>query len=205
MFTGIVEELGVVKGINRKGQYIVLSVQADKVVPETKIGDSIAVNGACLTVVKIEGRLLSFDLLAETSGLTNLGKLRVGEKVNLERSLKVGDRLSGHFVTGHIDCLGLIRNKSHINGNLCFEIALKPEFLKFIVSNSFGNRKPNYGLVAKGSVAVDGISLTVVSKHSNVFTVYVIPHTLQNTTLSFKGPGAQVNIETDILAKYNNR
>ena len=191
MFTGIIEELGVVKGISRKGQAMLLSVQADKVLPDTKIGDSIAVNGVCLTVVKIEGRLLSFDLLAETARLTNLGKLKPGEKVNLERSLKVGDRLSGHFVTGHIDCLGLIRNKSHKNGNPCFEITLKPEFLKFIVP--------------KGSVSIDGISLTVVNKHSNAFTVYVIPHTLRDTTLSFKGPSSEVNIETDILAKYNNR
>ncbi len=191
MFTGIIEELGVVKAISRKGRLILLSLQADKIIPDAKIGDSIAVNGVCLTVVKIEAKTLSFDLLEETARLTNLGKLRVGEKVNLERSLKIGDRLSGHFVTGHIDCLGIIRNKSHKNGNLCFEIAVKPEFLKFIVP--------------KGSVAVDGISLTVVNKHSNAFTVYVIPHTLQNTTLSFKGPSVEVNIETDILAKYNNQ
>lgn len=191
MFTGIIEELGIIKAIIRKGRLILLSLQADKALLDAKIGDSIAVNGVCLTVVKIEDKTLSFDLLEETSRLTNLGKLRVGEKVNLERSLKVGERLSGHFVTGHIDCLGLIRNKGHKNGNLCFEIAVKPEFLKFIVP--------------KGSVAVDGISLTVVNKHSNAFTVYVIPHTLLNTTLSFKGPSAQVNIETDILAKYNNQ
>ena len=191
MFTGIIEELGVVKAISRKGRLILLSLQADKIIPDTKIGDSIAVNGVCLTVVKIEARTLSFDLLEETARLTNLGKLRAGEKVNLERSLKIGDRLSGHFVTGHIDCAGIIRGKSHKSGNLCFEIALPAEFLKFIVP--------------KGSVAVDGISLTVVNKHSNAFTVYVIPHTLQNTTLSFKGPSAEVNIETDILAKYNNQ
>ena len=191
MFTGIIEELGIVKAISRKGRLILLSLQADKIIPDAKIGDSIAVNGVCLTVVKIEARTLSFDLLEETARLTNLGKLRVGEKVNLERSLKIGERLSGHFVTGHIDCAGIIRGKSHKSGNLCFEIALPAEFLKFIVP--------------KGSVAVDGISLTVVNKHSNAFTVYVIPHTLQNTTLSFKGPSAQVNIETDILAKYNNQ
>ncbi len=190
MFTGIIEELGIVKTVSRKGRLISLSVQADKVLPDTKIGDSIAVNGACLTVVKIEDKVLIFDLLEETSRLTNLGKLKIGEKVNLERSLKAGDRLSGHFVSGHIDCAGVIRNKAHISGNLCFEIAVPPKFLKYIAP--------------KGSISVDGISLTVVNKRSNIFSVYIIPHTLQNTTLNLKGPSGEVNIECDILAKYHS-
>jgi len=191
MFTGIIEELGIVKTVGRKGRLISLSVQADKVLPDTKIGDSIAVNGVCLTVVKIEDKVLSFDLLEETSRLTNLGKLKIGEKVNLERSLKTGDRLSGHFVSGHIDCAGIIRGRMHKDGNLCFEIAIPREFLKFIAR--------------KGSIAVDGISLTVSDKRSNTFSVYIIPHTFKNTTLNFKGPSSEVNIETDILAKYNNQ
>ena len=111
MFTGIIEELGIVKAVSRKGRLISLSIQADKVISDTKIGDSIAVNGVCLTVVKIEDKVLSFDLLEETARLTNLGKLKSNEKVNLERSLKIGDRLSGHFVTGHIDCRGLFARK----------------------------------------------------------------------------------------------
>src|SRR3989338_5123122 len=189
MFTGIIEELGQVKSALRKGSLLILSIQTDKAAQDTKVGDSIAVNGVCLTVVKKAGSVLSFELLEETAKLTNLGKASVGEKVNVERSLKVGDRLCGHFVTGHIDCLGLIRAKSHKSGNLCFEITLKSEFLKFIVP--------------KGSVAIDGISLTVVNKHSNAFAVYVIPHTLCNTTLSFKGPSSVVNMERDILAKFN--
>jgi riboflavin synthase len=188
MFTGIVEALGTVKAISRKGNITALSVQAHRAAQGAKVGDSIAVNGVCLTVVSIEGAVLSFELLKETFQLTNLGKLRIGEKVNLERSLKIGERLSGHFVTGHIDCLGVIRRKTHILGNLCFEIAVAKEFLKFIV--------------AKGSIALDGISLTVVNKHSNIFSVYIIAHTLHNTTLSFKGPSSLVNIECDILAKY---
>ena len=191
MFTGIIEELGIVKTVSRKGRLISLSVQADKVLPDTKIGDSIAVNGVCLTVVKIEDKVLSFDLLEETSRLTNLGKLKIGEKVNLERSLKTGDRLSGHFVSGHIDCAGIIRGRMRKDGNPCFEIAIPREFLKFIAR--------------KGSIAVDGISLTVSDKRSNTFSVYIIPHTLKNTTLNFKGPSSEVNIETDILAKYNNQ
>ncbi len=191
MFTGIVEELGVVKNIAHKGAIIALSIQAAKCVEGTKLGDSIAVNGVCLTVVKAESGELTFELLVETSGLTNLGKLRIGQKVNLERSLRIGDRLSGHFVAGHIDCLGVIRNKSYVAGNLCFEIAIPQECIKYIV--------------AKGSVAVDGISLTVAIRRSNIFSVYIIPHTLQNTTLSFKGPSALVNIECDILAKYRKQ
>ena len=191
MFTGIIEELGIVKSRSQKGSLTVLAVAADKIIDGTKIGDSIAVNGVCLTVTRIQGALLAFELLAETTRLTNLGKLQIGEKVNLERSLRIGDRLSGHFVTGHIDCIGFIRHKSYISGNLCFEIAITKDFLKYIV--------------AKGSIAVDGISLTVASRRSNIFNVYIIPHTLENTTLSFKGPSASVNIECDVLAKYKNQ
>lgn len=188
MFTGIIEELGVVKAISRRGIITVLAVRAQMCGQGVKVGDSIAVNGVCLTAVKIENNVLSFELLEETLKLTNLGKLRISEKVNLERSLKIGDRLSGHFVTGHIDCIGVIRSKTHHSGNLCFEAAVPKEFLKFIVS--------------KGSIAIDGISLTVVNKRFDTFSVYIIPHTLRNTTLSFKGPSALLNIECDILAKY---
>lgn len=188
MFTGIIEELGVVKAISRRGVITVLSVRAQMCAQDVKVGDSIAVNGVCLTVVKIENDVLSFELLEETAKLTNLGKLKINEKVNLERSLKIGERISGHFVTGHIDCLGVIRHKTHHSSNLCFEVAVPKEFLKFIVP--------------KGSIAIDGISLTVVNKRSDTFSVYIIPHTFRNTTLSFKGPSAHLNIECDILAKY---
>lgn len=190
MFTGIIEELGTVKSISRKGDITVLSVETGRAAEGAKLGDSIALNGVCLTVIRIDKRTLSFELLSETSKLTNLSRLKISEKVNLERSLRMGDRLSGHFVTGHIDCPGIIRNKTYIAGNLCFEITVPFEFLKFIAP--------------KGSVAVDGISLTVAGKRSNIFSIYIIPHTLRNTTLSFKGTSSQVNIEFDILAKYHN-
>lgn len=190
MFTGIIEELGAVKEISRKGKVSFLSIQADTCAQDARIGESIAVNGTCLTVVKIDKTLLGFELLEETFRLTNLGKLKISEKVNLERSLKIGDRLCGHFVTGHIDCLGTIRAKTHVLGNLSFRIAIPQEFLKFVV--------------LKGSIAVEGISLTVADKRSNTFSVYIIPHTLKNTTLNFKGPSDCVNIELDILAKYHS-
>lgn len=187
MFGGIVEELGEIKSIARKGNITLISVKANVVLEGTKIGDSISVNGACLTVAKKEGHVLSFEAMPETLKITNLGLLRVSDKVNLERSLKVGDRLSGHFVTGHVDCTGVIRKKSYRGGNLSFEIAVPAQLMK--------------NVLLKGSVAVDGISLTVADKKPNIFSVYIIPFTLKNTTLGFKGPSDKVNIELDILAK----
>ncbi len=196
MFCGIVEELGIIKKISRSGNNTVLEIQADKILEDTKIGDSIAVNGACLTVIAIDPAPIyrgwvSFEVMPETSKVTNIGLLAISDKVNLERSLIIGDRLSGHFVNGHIDCLGVVRKKNHIAGNLSFEIAVPGKFLGYILP--------------KGSIAIDGISLTIVDKKSNTFTVYIIPHTLKNTTLGFKGPSDQVNLEFDILAKTQGR
>ncbi len=187
MFSGIVEELGEVKRISKRGNITLFDIAAKKVSEDTNIGDSICVNGACLTVIKSESGVLSFQALPETLKITNLGLLKISDKVNLERSLKVGDRISGHFVTGHVDCIGIIRRKKYIGGNLCFEVAAPLNFLKYILP--------------KGSIAVDGISLTAQDKKSNVFTIYIIPHTIKNTTLGLKGPSDKVNIEFDILAK----
>ena len=187
MFSGIVEELGEVKNILKRANITLLEIKAKNVLEDTAIGDSICVNGVCLTVVKKDREVLAFEVMPETSRITNTGSLRASEKVNLERSLKIGDRLSGHFVTGHIDCIGIIRRKSTLGGNLCFEIGIPAKYTAFILP--------------KGSIAVDGISLTIVDKKAGGFTVYIIPHTLKNTTLSFKGPSDKVNIEFDILAK----
>lgn len=187
MFTGIVEELGQIRNIAKRGNVTLIAIKAKKVLEDTDIGDSISVNGTCLTVIKKDDNSLSFEVMPETLKITNLGFLKGFDKVNLERSLKVGDKLSGHFVTGHIDCIGIIRKKNYIGGNLCFEITVPTEFLTYILP--------------KGSVAVDGISLTIVNKKSNTFSVYIIPHTLNNSTLGFKGPSDKVNIEFDILAK----
>lgn len=187
MFSGIIEELGAVKRISRKGNITLIEINAEKTLADTKIGDSIAVNGACLTAVEIKKDAFSFEAMPETSKITNLGALKIGERVNLERSLKLGDRISGHFVLGHVDCLGIIRKKGYSGGNLAFEIVIPPEFIKYCLS--------------KGSIAVDGISLTIAAQRANTFSVYIIPHTLKNTTLGFKGPSAKVNIEFDILAK----
>ncbi len=187
MFTGIVEELGEVKNISRRGNITLFEIKAKEVLQDTNIGDSICVNGVCLTVVRKNLGTLTFEAITETLRVTNLGSLRFLDKVNLERSLKVGDRLSGHFVTGHIDCLGIIREKKYVKDNLCFEISIPAQFLGYCL--------------AKGSIAVDGISLTIAQKKSNLLSVYIIPHTLKNTTLNFKGPSDKLNIEFDILAK----
>lgn len=190
MFTGIIEELGKVKRIAQIGAMKFLEITADKTLQDTKIGESIAVNGVCLTVVSLKDNSFSFEVMPETFKGTNLGLLKIGEQVNLERSLKVGDRVSGHFISGHIDCLGLVRRKSLRNGNLEFAVAVPPLFMKYCLS--------------KGSISLDGISLTIADKRANIISVYIIPHTLKNTTLSFKGPSDKLNVEFDILAKKNS-
>lgn len=187
MFTGIIEELGtVVKIANYRGLRC-LTICAEKISAGLKIGDSVAVNGACLTVTKIDKKDLSFEVMPATLNSTNLKDLRLREKVNLERALKLGDRVSGHFVAGHVDGVGIIRSKRIISQNTVLEISANKDLMKYIS--------------AKGSVAVDGISLTVGQIKGNVFSVYLIPHTLNNTTLGFKGHSAQVNIEVDIMAR----
>jgi len=187
MFTGIVEELGLVKKISKSGRNTLLEIKGKNAQEETKIGDSLSVNGACLTLIKKEPESLVFEAIPETLKVTNLGLLRIGDKVNLERSLKIQDRLSGHFVTGHIDCIGIIHKKIYINNNFCFAIMVPVKFMNYVLP--------------KGSIAIDGVSLTVMNKKSNTLSIYAIPHTLKNTTLGFKGPSDRVNIEFDILAK----
>ncbi|MFC1593156.1 riboflavin synthase [Candidatus Omnitrophota bacterium] len=185
MFSGIIEELAEVKSIRRAGRNTLLELRASKASADVNIGDSIAVNGTCLTLTKKQKNTLIFEIMPQTIGLTNLAGLRVKDKVNLERSLRAGDRISGHFVYGHIDCTGVIRRKTFIRNNHCFEIVIPAEFIRQVQ--------------LRGSIAVDGISLTVQDKKSNYLSVYVIPHTLKNTTLGIKGPSGKVNIEFDKL------
>ena len=187
MFTGIVEELGRVRRISRSAGGALLEITSQKTLQDTKVGQSIAVNGACLTVVELKNNSFCFEVMPETLKSTNLGLLKIGEEVNLERSLKVGERVSGHFVSGHIDCLGLVRRKGLRNGNLEFVIAVPVSFARYFLP--------------KGSVSLDGISLTLADKRSDTFSVYIIPHTLKNTTLSFKGPSDKLNVDFEILAK----
>jgi riboflavin synthase len=187
MFSGIVEELGTVRSLKRSASRMSVGIQARDTLADTRVGDSIAVNGVCLTVVSLAEQGFVFDVIPETFQRTNLGLLRVGEKVNLERSLKFGDRVSGHLVSGHVDCLGLIRAKLIRAGNLAFDIAIPRGLGRYCLP--------------KGSISLDGISLTLAQIRADVISVYVIPHTLKNTTLGFKGPSCRLNVEFDILAK----
>lgn len=187
MFSGIVEELALVKRISRRSNVTLLEIDSRHVCQDVLVGESIAVNGVCLTLVRVAEGSIVFEVMPETMKSTNLGGLRIADKVNLERALKLGDRLSGHFVTGHIDCVGIIRKKRTIEGNLAFEIAVSDEFIRY--------------LLPKGSVAVDGISLTVMNQRGDTFSVYIIGHTFKNTTLGSKGSASKVNLEFDILLK----
>ena len=191
MFTGLVEELGTIAAVVPLGAAVELSLRAPLVAGDAAIGDSIAVNGCCLTVVRREGDVLTFEAGSETLSRTNLGKLQPGSRVNLERSLKVGDRLGGHYVSGHIDGLGALDARRE-EGPWAFLWFRLP-------------RELSRQLAPKGSIAVDGVSLTLVEVTNERFSVALIPHTLSVTTLGALQPGDAVNLETDLLAKYVQR
>jgi riboflavin synthase len=190
MFTGIVEGLGRVKSISksRKAADTALRVELGKLSRGLKRGDSVCINGACLTVTKLSKGEAEFELVAETIRRTNLGDIRQGDNVNIERSLKVGDRLEGHFVLGHVDGTGLIEKIKRMPSETKISIKLEKGLAK--------------SLVSKGSISVDGISLTLVDIKGDRVSVSLIPHTLDLTTLRSKRKGDRVNIETDILGKY---
>lgn len=188
MFTGIVEEIGVVKGVNKTCSGALLRIRSEKVCSDAKIGDSICVNGSCLSVVGISGNILSFDVIPETLARTTVAHLKINDSVNLERSMKADSRISGHFLTGHVDYKGTIVDISRKQESVGFKISLPKEYAGFVVE--------------KGSAGVDGVSLTVSGVGKEDFTVYLIPHTLKNTTFSIKKKGDFINVETDIIGKY---
>jgi len=188
MFTGLVEALGVVRDLSRDGAGCLLSVAETALAPGLVLGESVAVNGACLTVVARDAETFAFQVGPETLLRTNLGALQVGDRVNLERSLRVGDRLGGHLVQGHVDGVGRVAERLPQGEWVTVWFTCQAELAAQMVS--------------KGSVAVDGVSLTLVDVGPERFSVALIPHTLAQTTLGFKGPGAAVNLETDLLAKY---
>lgn len=188
MFTGIVEELGKVADLKILPESAQLTLEGKKVLEGTQIGDSIAVNGVCLTVVKMQGNLFTVDVMAETLEKTNLKHLARGSRVNLERALQLSTRLGGHLVSGHVDGVGKILRITPIGIAEVFEFEAPPSLLKFVLP--------------KGSIAIDGISLTVVEVRDQSFSVSLIPHTRQETTLGFKRVGDWVNLETDLIGKY---
>jgi riboflavin synthase len=188
VFTGIIVELGEVVSVSHKPSGASLTLSTPALAEDSALGDSIAVNGVCLTVVNRRGSILTFDLSDETLRSTNLGQLIPGDRTNLEPSLRADGKLGGHFVTGHVDAVGRIRSKNLVGDT--YEIIVEaPEKVTGL-------------LVEKGSIALDGISLTVVNVSNDSFSVVIIPHTARLTTIGFKNSGATVNLEADIIGKY---
>lgn len=188
MFTGITKGLFLVIKIEAKKDFSRISIDLRDLGADLKTGDSVSINGVCLTAIEINNSIVSFDIMGETLQKSNLGDLSVGDKVNAERSLKIGERLDGHFVLGHIDGRGVIEERI-IDGDNCVIWISLPENLQ-------------YGLVPKGSMGVDGVSLTIADINENKFAVALIPHTLKITTLGKKKKGDYVNIEIDYLGKW---
>ncbi len=192
MFTGVVQGLGRVEAISKtkgSGKAATMTVSLGKLAKSLKVGDSVAVNGACLTVTGLRNGRARFEMVGETMKKTSLGTLTAGEKVNIERSLRIGDSLDGHFVLGHVDCTATIVEK----------IKQKNQTMLWVRIGD--NRSMKY-IVPKGSIAIDGVSLTVVDVLRDKLSVALVPHTLAVTTLGIKKKGSKVNVELDVLGKY---
>ncbi len=189
MFTGIVEELGHVRSITAVDGGARLVIGAQSVLTDAELGASIAVNGCCLTVVELAAGSWAADVVSESLARTNLGDLAVGDPVNLERPLRIGDRLGGHLVQGHVDATGTVRERAaQSDGSTLIAVDAPAELMRYVVE--------------KGSVTVDGVSLTVARRDAGSFVIALIPHTLAVTTLGTRAPGARVNLEVDVVAKY---
>ena len=191
MFTGIIEGLGTISAIRPAGQGKRLSVEADFTLDQTKVGDSIAVNGACLTVVKIGGKRFETDLSPETLEASTFDKAKVGDRVNLERAMRLSGRIDGHLVSGHIDGIGIVKKREDLGDAMMLSIEVPDAISRYMIH--------------KGSVAVEGISLTINACDSKSFSVQIIPHTAGITTIGMKQNGDAVNIETDMIGKYVER
>lgn len=188
MFTGLVEEIGKIENVRKGLNSMVLKIKAKKVLQESKIGDSIAVNGVCLTVTELGSDYFLADVMPKTYELTNLKNLKSGDIVNLERAISLGERLGGHIVQGHIDTVGKIISKRKIENADVVEISFPKESAKYVLTH--------------GSISIDGTSLTVAKKLENSFTVYLIPTTQKMVSLGSKKVGEMVNLEFDIIGKY---
>jgi riboflavin synthase len=191
MFTGIVEELGTVEAIEQQGDALRLSIRAATVLDDVRLGDSIAVNGCCLTVAAVADGVWTADVMQETLDKTSLLGAGSGDRVNLERAVTAGTRLGGHIVQGHVDGVGTVVRRTPSEHWEVVEISLPGALSRY--------------LVEKGSITVDGVSLTVVEAGADRFTVSLIPETLARTTLGFRAPGDRVNLEVDVIAKYVER
>jgi riboflavin synthase len=188
MFTGIIEEVGILEDIITGNGFGIMKVKCSKVLEDAKIGDSISTNGVCLTVREKDAFSFSADVMGETLAKTNLGSLKIGDKLNLERALRLSDRLGGHIVSGHIDGIGEIVSIKEESDGTWLTISAPQEVLKYVIY--------------KGSISIDGISLTVAYVDNEVFKVSVIPHTLENTILHNKKINSKVNLECDLVGRY---
>jgi len=191
MFTGLIEDMGTVQKLERRSGSAKLTVATALPSGEFTPGDSVAINGVCLTVTTIAAALLTFDVSPETLDKSGLGRLSSGDPVNIERAMRLSDRLGGHIVTGHIDCVATVTGRREEAGNISFSFSLLPEKCRYVIE--------------KGSVAIDGISLTVNSVTADSFSINLIPHSAAMTTLKFRKPGDVVNVETDIIGRYVER
>ena len=188
MFTGIIEAVGTLAALEPRGSHVGVVIEAPSVASGVRVGDSIAVNGTCLTVTKIEGGRLHFDAVRETLERTSLGDQRVGARMNVERAMRADGRLDGHIVQGHVDGTGRVDALDRDGDEVRFRVRCDAEIARYLVS--------------KGSVAIDGVSLTVVGVSDGGFDVALIPHTLAETNLGDRKPGDRVNLEADVLGKY---
>lgn len=189
MFTGIIEEIGSMRKIARQGQAMVLTIGASKILTDVHLGDSISVNGVCLTVIRYDETSITVDVMPETFRRTTLQRLHVGDAVNLERAMLAGGRFGGHIVQGHVDSTGIITARTPDENAVVFQVEpTEPGILKYMIPH--------------GSITIDGISLTLVQVSRERFTVSIIPHTLAQTVLQHKKPGDEVNLEADVLGKY---
>jgi len=188
MFTGLVNEVGSIISIQKKGKISLLSIRITTDNAQDRIGDSICINGVCLTVTALSGYILYFDLSPETTSTTTLGKLKSSDRVNIERALRLSDRLGGHLLSGHIDGIGCIRERKKNDQHYVLGIEFPPKISCY--------------LVEKGSIGIDGVSLTITNLEKDLLWVSIIPHTSEVTTLNEKKRGHQVNVEADLLAKY---
>ncbi len=191
MFTGIIEEIGTVANIERGAKSSRITISAERIFDDLKIGDSVSVNGMCATAAEISGNTFTADIMAESMRRTNLGDLKKGSRVNLERAMQLNGRFGGHIVSGHIDGTGVIISQRREDNAVWLTVGAPENIMRYIIE--------------KGSVAIDGVSLTVASVYSDAFAVSLIPHTAEETTLLSKRTGEKVNLECDIVGKYIER
>jgi len=188
MFTGIIEKVGKVKNIKKNTKSTVLSISVDDILNEVKLGDSIAINGVCLTVTSFTDKEFEADVMNETIKVTSLNKLNFGSVVNVERAMAANGRFDGHIVAGHVDQVGIVKNIKAVANSYLIDIEIKKENLDYVVN--------------KGSITLDGISLTIAKLSGNIVTVSIIPHTFKHTNLVSKRIGSEINVEFDVLGKY---